>query len=1310
MPTIKIYPPQQLPDRKVSETQFNIWIEELEVYLSQEESLRLFLPSGQYQRWEAYEENAGRIVNAVGDDVDVNEDVTTANLEKRRRDLRTFLSIIGKCVSSGHYAAVVKHSTSMESIYAMLRRDYDIQQKGIHFLNILDLKYDSASMTPVVFYNQYRTMIVNNLAARDDVIKYKNNYRMPAAETMSPMIEDMILLNVIREIDIRLPEFIKLHYAHKMKDSDRLMDFKTDMLNNIQTFLNELDKEEQLNMIRGGESRLKAFQVKRNSNNQRKNVQRPASSGNQDKFCKLCYAMDKPRSIFKSHDIGDEKCKSITSNERKKLLNGGGPVKMGAIANLESVDGEESDNGANEQEVDDEDDQVNSIIPDYSPNDYPRSDGKLNYIRPVPTQILTVFYDSNCNTPLHIDLDSGANLNYVRKDEAIKKNYNIKPNGQLSTLGDGKSKLPAIGEIDETFYRNNWTVRYRAVVTEDLQAPYIGGTVFMVDNNIQQDLSKGVIHLHNRKYTVEETNCHSILPIIPNLKNQVHTKPPNLIAFKSLRVLLPQQEYLVNTAYDDGCSIAVEPWAHNQNPNWPPHQILPVVNGCIKLCNNTEQPIILSKDVKQIKISESTFESREENVEFERTTSPTMSSLFSNENYISDINISKNTDPKVRNLLDNAHTKYWSVFNKDLSEGYNDYYGVHRCQLNWAGNERPLANKVKVPNYKHELKGLQQDLMDDLTQQGVLLVPQEHDIIVQAVCPSFIQRKQKAKDKPQHLLTKDDIRLLINFGTINDKIKPIPTHVPKTNDVLVTLGRWKELITFDLHNGYFQIKMADSSIPWLGVNSPFGGLRVITRSGQGLLGQAEEFNEVLCKVLKEEMQEGICIKIVDDVYVGGKNQEDAAKNYIRCVEKLSKANLKISPSKTHIFPESVDLLGWVWEKGGRLKPSPHRQCALRNVKEEDVKKVKDMRSWIGLYKTLHIATPQISSILDPFETEVAGKDSTDNFNWNPKLSQEFRVAKNHVDKMKALYLPDPNDQLIMETDGSKMTPGIGHVLFALKDGKKIPVRFHTFKLKESCRKWSPCEIEALALAVGIEKEMDILRESTKPLYVYPDSKPVHQAIELINKGNFSSSARMSSFLANINRVSIVSKHISGRAKLNEIADLQSRAISECSAECCSIHRFVEDAIDGVVDNKDATVGKLAIAKVDLFNNRNAWKTAQANNQACGFAKHLLTTGKPPPRAVGKTAGEYFNEVRFYCREATVDKDGLLVNKTNPDPMSGNVSRHRIIVPKPLVQSLLWHLHNHHGDHPTKTQLKHIFQRGFHTMELDKHLDLLYNAC
>ena len=51
MPSIKVYPPKPLPDRGVSETQFKIWIEELEVYLSQEEGFRKFLPGEAYESW-----------------------------------------------------------------------------------------------------------------------------------------------------------------------------------------------------------------------------------------------------------------------------------------------------------------------------------------------------------------------------------------------------------------------------------------------------------------------------------------------------------------------------------------------------------------------------------------------------------------------------------------------------------------------------------------------------------------------------------------------------------------------------------------------------------------------------------------------------------------------------------------------------------------------------------------------------------------------------------------------------------------------------------------------------------------------------------------------------------------------------------------------------------------------------------------------------------------------------------------------------------------------------------------------------------
>ena len=56
MPTIKIYPPSQLPDRNVSENEFYIWKEQLEVYLNQEESFQQFLEDGKYNTWKKEEE------------------------------------------------------------------------------------------------------------------------------------------------------------------------------------------------------------------------------------------------------------------------------------------------------------------------------------------------------------------------------------------------------------------------------------------------------------------------------------------------------------------------------------------------------------------------------------------------------------------------------------------------------------------------------------------------------------------------------------------------------------------------------------------------------------------------------------------------------------------------------------------------------------------------------------------------------------------------------------------------------------------------------------------------------------------------------------------------------------------------------------------------------------------------------------------------------------------------------------------------------------------------------------------------------
>ena len=95
----------------------------------------------------------------------------------------------------------------------------------------------------------------------------------------------------------------------------------------------------------------------------------------------------------------------------------------------------------------------------------------------------------------------------------------------------------------------------------------------------------------------------------------------------------------------------------------------------------------------------------------------------------------------------------------------------------------------------------------------------------------------------------------------------------------------------------------------------------------------------MAKVLGKDIKEGRAIKLQDDIIIGGDNQLEAAKNYIRVLEKLHLANLRAEPGKTVIFPKSADISGWVWEKGGFLKVSPHRRSSLLNTKEEDIKTV-----------------------------------------------------------------------------------------------------------------------------------------------------------------------------------------------------------------------------------------------------------------------------------------------------------------------------------------------------------------------------------
>ena len=105
----------------------------------------------------------------------------------------------------------------------------------------------------------------------------------------------------------------------------------------------------------------------------------------------------------------------------------------------------------------------------------------------------------------------------------------------------------------------------------------------------------------------------------------------------------------------------------------------------------------------------------------------------------------------------------------------------------------------------------------------------------------------------------------------------------------------------------------------------------------------------------------------------------------------------------------------------------------------------------------------------------------------------------------------------------------------------------------------------MSMAIAIKAEFPILQESKHLIIILPNSQPVKDAINLIKNRKFLTRPRMNRFLSNMNKITIIVKHLSRKYNLNNISDHQSHHLSECKAESCSIHKFINELSNTVLD-------------------------------------------------------------------------------------------------------------------------------------------------
>ena len=1185
-----------------------------------------------------------------GDDVEQAARKTAAQKEEQLNFMLEQVASFAPVISRN---SIVKNSTSLDDIWQKLRQHYNFQTTGAQFLDVVDIK-KGPDEYPEELYERLLAFYEDSLLTSTSGITHHGD-AITDDEDLTPTLENTIIVIWLQLIHPGLPHLVKQRYGSELKNKT-VASLKEEISSSLKHLLDELSSMEDVKAFRSkadeDDSRvMKASGFKRFDMNRRSQQKKPSRS------CTICKLLKKPG--YDTHDI--ENCRQLSYNERQRL-NKPGKVRM-------THHGEFSDEEQFDIDVEEE--------------------GLLNKptarrVRISPSPTLKMYYR---HKPLTLTLDTGANTSLVKTSFAKYIGFHISPATQSVYQADGQTTMTVRGEVHCMLTRNNDSFYLDALVVDDLDDDILAGIPFQEDNDIacrpamkrlvikgSELLQYGPMPNDAKSPTVRRTSAYTLKS--PSIKTVVlpgehlEVKAPHDIAFDTEWALEPRFDSPVSHQCRNG-------------KEWPPPQVVSSVGGTIRLINSTDVPVLLGKNEHFCQvhaIGSGISKDLRDSTQFSpRQQHHKQASPFSAGIAIDPDNI---LSDEMRRQFNDLILSYDHVFNPAISK-YNGQSGNIQGVVN-MGPVMPPQRKGRVPQYSRNRMEELQAKFDELEASGVFARPEDMNINVEYLNPSFLIQKPAGGS-----------RLVTSFGEVGQYSKPQPSLLPSVDDTLRAIASWKYIIKTDLLKSFYQIPLSTDSMKFCGVATPYKGIRVYTRCAMGMPGSETALEELMSRVLGHLVQQGCVTKIADDLYCGGDTPQEALNAWQRVLNALSENDLRLSASKTTICPKSSVILGWIWDQG-TIHASPHRIAALSAV--EPPKTVKALRSFIGAYKVLSRVLQGYAELLDPLDKAAAGKESREHVKWDDSLLCAFKRAQAALSKHATITLPTSSDILWIVTDASIKEAGIGATAYILRNQKLLLAGFFNMKLRKHQITWLPCELEALCIGAAVNHFAPYIIQSMHPVQVLTDSRPCVQAYQKLCRGEFSNSARVTTFLSTISRYQVRLGHVSGAANLP--SDYASRHPITCPDQSCQLCKFVAETEESVIrclSVKDVLDGNAHMP----YTNRGPWKETQLECRDLRRTHSHLTQGTQPSKKQ-----THVPDVKKYLKCVRIASDGLLVvREQHPfQPV-----RERIVVPRSVIHGLITQLH-WRFKHPTQFQLKRLATRYFYALEIDNVISEVTKSC
>ena len=375
------------------------------------------------------------------------------------------------------------------------------------------------------------------------------------------------------------------------------------------------------------------------------------------------------------------------------------------------------------------------------------------------------------------------------------------------------------------------------------------------------------------------------------------------------------------------------------------------------------------------------------------------------------------------------------------------------------------------------------------------------------------------------------LRLCIDPKDLNKALKRSHYPMPTIEEILPELAKAKVFSVADAKNGFWQVKLDETSSYLTTFWTPFGRYRWL-RMPFGIATAPEEYQRRQHEVL--EGLPGIHV-IADDILITGQGetQEEALRdhdrNLVALLQRAREVNLKLNPKKLKLRLNEVPYIGHLLTPDG-VKPDPEKVRAVQDMPRPDgrnrAEKVKAVQRFLGFVNYLAKFVPHLADESEHLR-RLTDKDAE--WVWEKHHQNAFDRIKKLVANHPVLCYYDISKPVSIQCDSSET--GLGAAL--LQDGQ--PVAFASRTLTPTERGYAQIEKECLAIVFSCDRFNQYIY-GRKSVDVQSDHKPLEA---IFGKPLTAAPKRLQGMLLRLQKYNLKVRYKKGTEMF--IADTLSRA-------------------------------------------------------------------------------------------------------------------------------------------------------------------------